>query len=290
MTGRISFTFSSGLWSQRWFQISNNHNHHRHRTLNTCNRTRLNNKVRSRKRYNYYETFSYYENVIHAVSLILLLTLFSSIGISSGDSSSRSNNNHIGDSSILKSDISLSSSSSSSSSTSSSTNGASSASLLSAGEPSFSSSSSSTVLSNSALEDNLRKELIKVQILQRLGLTEKPQVDLAHKISRDLVLETLRRTETLDEVEGRDGGPILTTNRFQHHRRHNNQSRFGGSSSSDGDDGSTNYAKTSEIISFPEKGKKYKKYTACFLSLLQPSREIQFFKVSTLNVIFPIKK
>lgn len=86
-------------------------------------------------------------------------------------------------------------------------------------------------------EESLRKEIIKVQILQRLGLSEKPQVDIAHKISKDLVLETLRRTENLDQ-----NTPPAS---------HSNST----SSSSGDDEAISNYAKTSEIIAFPDKGK-----------------------------------
>src|SRR6185503_14180032 len=118
--------------------------------------------------------------------------------------------------------------------------------IVAGGSSSSSSSSNSISASDSlitsqgtsSLEDHLRKEMIKVQILQRLGLTEKPVVDQAHKISRDLVLETLRRTETLDEVYGYDaggggggiGGPLLTTGRFQ---RRNNSSASSTAASED---------------------------------------------------------
>jgi len=87
------------------------------------------------------------------------------------------------------------------------------------------------------IQDSLRKEYIKAQILQRLGLSAKPVVDLSHKISRDLVLETLRRAEGLewDSIVG--GGSPAGNN-------------------TGSEEAGSNYAKTSEIISFPDKGKE----------------------------------
>jgi len=78
-----------------------------------------------------------------------------------------------------------------------------------------------------------------------LGLSEKPHVDIAHKISKDLVLETLRRTENLDQNTPSDTG-------------NSKQSHHPNSTSGD-DDSLSNYAKTSEIIAFPDKGKFLKK-------------------------------
>jgi len=80
-------------------------------------------------------------------------------------------------------------------------------------------------------EEKVRREIVKVQILQRLGLSEKPRVNTSHKISKDLVLETLQRTETWTSAVPDGIG-----------------------STADGDDDANNYAKTSQIISFPDKG------------------------------------
>jgi hypothetical protein len=86
-------------------------------------------------------------------------------------------------------------------------------------------------------EESLRKEMIKVQILQRLGLNEKPQVDLSKQISRDLVIETLRRTENFDQ----DDSSSFKLNPLNATLNHD-------------EDTTNSYAKTSEIISFPDKG------------------------------------
>lgn len=86
-------------------------------------------------------------------------------------------------------------------------------------------------------EESLRKEMIKVQILQRLGLNEKPKVDLSKQISRDLVIETLRRTENFDQ----DDSSSFNLNPLNATLNHD-------------EDTTNSYAKTSEIISFPDKG------------------------------------
>ena len=123
--------------------------------------------------------------------------------------------------------------------------------------------------SSSNNEEGLRKELIKVQILQRLGLNDKPQVDLAHKISKDLVLEALRRTENFQEEEEgtvTSTGAATSTTRTtaatgsvnDGEGRRNGKGRRGKSKSSADDSNNNsdagNYAKTSEIIAFPDKG------------------------------------
>ncbi|ODM95212.1 Inhibin beta chain [Orchesella cincta] len=117
-------------------------------------------------------------------------------------------------------------------------------------------------------EDSLRREFIKVQILQRLGLSEKPHVDMAHKISKDLVLETLRRTENLNYHDSSSSSSSSSTatdvagagNNERHilshnHNHANNSSSISTTSLLDEETGVANYAKTSEIISFPDKGK-----------------------------------
>lgn len=118
-------------------------------------------------------------------------------------------------------------------------------------------------------EDTLRREFIKVQILQRLGLSEKPHVDMAHKISKVLVLETLRRTENLNNhhhdstlstssssTSASDAAstPADTT---YHNERHVPSYSYANNNTIvvDEETGVANYAKTSEIISFPDKGK-----------------------------------
>ncbi|CAL8138034.1 unnamed protein product [Orchesella dallaii] len=136
-------------------------------------------------------------------------------------------------------------------------------------------SSASSSSSSMSGEDSLRREFIKVQILQRLGLSEKPHVDMAHKISKDLVLETLRRTENLNypdspssssssssSISGDGAGARNNNERhvLSHSQSHANNSSISSSSSSttsllDEETGVANYAKTSEIISFPDKGK-----------------------------------
>jgi len=89
-------------------------------------------------------------------------------------------------------------------------------------------------------EESLRKEMVKVQILQRLGLNEKPKLDLSKQISRDLVIETLRRTENYDQDDpGTSSFRSSSTLNSSHHGE---------------DDSAGSYAKTSEIISFPDKG------------------------------------
>lgn len=92
------------------------------------------------------------------------------------------------------------------------------------------------------LQHSLRKEFVKAQILQRLGLSQKPVVDLSHKISRDLVLETLRRAEGLDlentvSIVGAEPANVTRAQTESYGGRH--------------------YAKTAEIISFPDKGKSF---------------------------------
>lgn len=115
-------------------------------------------------------------------------------------------------------------------------------------------------------EDTLRRELIKVQILQRLGLNEKPHVDMAHKISKDLVLEALRRTENFNPQHHQDSSSSSSLNSITGSFNHNNASinlesvatsstAAGLSNHADQETGVANYAKTSEIISFPDKGK-----------------------------------
>lgn len=79
--------------------------------------------------------------------------------------------------------------------------------------------------------------MIKVQILQRLGLEQKPHVDDAHKLSKDLALEILRRTDNLHQSGG--GSTSSDTN----------------STTIQTTEDDNNFAKTSEIISFPDKGK-----------------------------------
>jgi hypothetical protein len=90
----------------------------------------------------------------------------------------------------------------------------------------------------------LRKELVKARILSRLGLSTKPRLDLPHRISPELVLRTLQRTQELTAndpaAEGLPGQfPSLT---------HLNRNRT--------ENESTHQTPTSQIISFPEKGKK----------------------------------
>ncbi|CAG7829797.1 unnamed protein product [Allacma fusca] len=114
------------------------------------------------------------------------------------------------------------------------------------------SSSTTNVTVPNPNEDAIRRELVKVQILHRLGLNEKPQVDLAHKISKDLVLETLRRTESFSE--NFHNFVTKPQNKHQNKSRHGGQSRPSSKDEGAGEPG--NYAKTSEIISFPDKGKR----------------------------------
>ncbi len=106
---------------------------------------------------------------------------------------------------------------------------------MSSGETIVDSSSGGT---GNQHEETLRKEMIKVQILQRLGLVEKPLIDNSHKLSKDLALALLSRTDNFHQSSDGD----LST------------SDVNNSTTTQTED-DNNFAKTSEIISFPDKGK-----------------------------------
>ena len=101
--------------------------------------------------------------------------------------------------------------------------------------------------------DTLRKELIKAQILQRLGLTHKPNLDLTHQISREVVLETLKRTQ---EVEAENESSL--PGQFARSRHHEEGGQSGNDSQTSNNTQPNHqnhkYAKTSDILSFPDKG------------------------------------
>lgn len=81
---------------------------------------------------------------------------------------------------------------------------------------------------------------------------------MAHKISKDLVLETLRRTENLNDLSSSVSSDIAATTASYHPNNSTIQV--------DEETGVANYAKTSEIISFPDKG-KYKRLLKDFVEL-----------------------
>lgn len=112
--------------------------------------------------------------------------------------------------------------------------------------------------------ESIRKEIIKVQILQRLGLTEKPRVNNSHKLSKDLALEILKRTDS----SGGGGNGLSNT-------VHAN------STQANVVEEDSNFAKTSEIISFPEKGKLL---TLIEHIKIEPSRNRQ--NLSDMNYSF----
>ena len=94
--------------------------------------------------------------------------------------------------------------------------------------------------------DALRKELVKATILQRLGLTEKPNLDPTHQISRAVVLDTLKRTE---EVEGENQGSLPGQFRRVLNETDDNENVIPIGNHAH------RYAKTSQIIAFPDRGK-----------------------------------
>ncbi|KAL3270527.1 hypothetical protein HHI36_021066 [Cryptolaemus montrouzieri] len=90
--------------------------------------------------------------------------------------------------------------------------------------------------------DNLRLEVIKKQILSKLGLRNKPNV--TYSLPREVVLETLYRAENSEffSMYNHDEDVISTTS-----------ARADAQEQTDVDDF---YGRTSEIISFAEQGKK----------------------------------
>lgn len=88
--------------------------------------------------------------------------------------------------------------------------------------------------------DNLRLEAIKRQILSKLGLRQKPNV--THSLPKEVIMQTLYRAEdSQDAFTNMSGEDVPTTS-----------TRTAGLETVDVDDF---YGRTSEIISFAEKGK-----------------------------------
>lgn len=89
--------------------------------------------------------------------------------------------------------------------------------------------------------DNLRLEAIKTQILSKLGLRQKPNV--THSLPKEVIMQTLYRAEdSQDAFTNMSGEDVPTTS----------TRTAAGLETVDVDDF---YARTSEIISFAEKGK-----------------------------------
>ncbi|KAG5880852.1 hypothetical protein JTB14_034261 [Gonioctena quinquepunctata] len=89
--------------------------------------------------------------------------------------------------------------------------------------------------------DKLRLEAIKKQILQKLGLRHKPNV--THSLPREVILETLYRTEDEDSDFSNYGRPEMSST---------TSDRSNIMETVDVDDF---YGRTSEIITFAEEGK-----------------------------------
>lgn len=88
--------------------------------------------------------------------------------------------------------------------------------------------------------DNLRLEAIKRQILSKLGLRQKPNV--THSLPKEVIMQTLYRAEdSRDGFTNMSGEDLPTTS-----------AKSSGLETVDVDDF---YGRTSEIISFAEKGK-----------------------------------
>lgn len=95
--------------------------------------------------------------------------------------------------------------------------------------------------------DNLRLEAIKTQILSKLGLRQKPNV--THSLPKEVIMQTLYRAEDSQNAFSNMSEDTPTTS-----------TRTAGLETVDVDDF---YGRTSEIISFAEKGKIFyydKKY------------------------------